>query len=143
VLDCRIDCDVGVVLRIVVADDPDPNHAALSSIIPSAGEQVGKPKASPERINALEQPISPPVPDHSEFVSSRRYFQNVTPKTLIWYNDAFSHFHSCSTEQEYKAKDHPTEGEGHQSNQYQLVATCHKRFPALAGISQPQVQPSL
>lgn len=29
VLDCHIDCDVGVVLRIVVADDPDPNHMPL------------------------------------------------------------------------------------------------------------------
>ena len=29
VLDCRIDCNVGVVLRVVVADDPDPNHMPL------------------------------------------------------------------------------------------------------------------
>jgi hypothetical protein len=30
VLDCRIDCNVGVVPRVVVADDPDPNHMPLS-----------------------------------------------------------------------------------------------------------------
>jgi site-specific recombinase XerD len=62
---------------------------------------VGNARASPERIERLEHPTLPPA---SEFVAARRYLQNVTHKTLIWYNDAFSHFRGCASEAEYKKR---------------------------------------
>jgi len=43
----------------------------------------------------MEHHFSPSV---SQFVEARKYLQNVTGKTLIWYTDAFKHFAGCTSQ---------------------------------------------